>query len=237
MSEDKYTLENVLEFYKASKKQFDSDPEFKLKSQLNVTKLQSYDPYCIEIWQLLTKITMIQNNKLYKRLDISINDFGESYYNELIPPTIEEGKEKGLVKLDEGAQCFFVNGFETPLIVVKKDGGYNYDSTDLAAIRYRLLELKRNRLIYVTDIGQQEHFFKIFKAAEMVGWVDDQVKLNHVGFGLIQGSDGKKFKSRDGDTVKLEDLIDVAVKLAQDDLIKRDSSQEEGQITNLKSES
>lgn len=138
IQEEKHSLEDILEFYKASKKCFDSDPEFKKRSQLNVTQLRAYEPESIAIWELLTKITMKENDRLYERMDIKVFPFGESYYNKMLAPTVEELKQKGLVKEDEGAQCLFMQEFSTPLIVVKKDGGYNYDSTDMAAIKHRI---------------------------------------------------------------------------------------------------
>jgi arginyl-tRNA synthetase len=124
---------------------------------------------------------------------------------------LAECEAKGIVKLDKGAKCIFCPGFQIPLMVVKSDGAYNYDTTDLAAIRYRLFDLHADRIIYITDLGQQTHFRMIFEAAKMMGWHQPpKTIVEHMGFGVVRGGDGKKFKTRSGDTVKLMELLDEA---------------------------
>ena len=136
-------------------------------------------------------------------------------------------QETGLLEEDSGAQCVFLEGFANkegnplPLIVRKSDGGFNYATTDLAAIRYRIEKDNAQRIIYVTDAGQANHFAQVFQVAKRAGWVPQIVELVHVPFGLVQGEDGKKLKTRSGDTVRLRDLLDEAIVRARQDLASR----------------
>lgn len=170
-------------------------------------------------------------DQVYDRLNVKFPDgiCGESFYNDKIPDVIKELTEKKLLtKEDNGAIAFFTGAKdalttdketkkpkEIPLILQKGDGGYGYDSTDMAAIKYRIKELKCNWLIYLTDAGQKQHFSCIFEGARKANWLNDEkeneiVKLDHVKFGLVLKPDGGKFKSRDGKTEKLVDLLDNA---------------------------
>ncbi|CAL5392430.1 unnamed protein product [Camellia sinensis] len=137
---------------------------------------------------------------------------GESFYNPYIPGVLEELDKKGLIEESEGARVIFIEGKNIPLIVVKKDGGFNYASTDLAALWYRLNEEKAEWIIYVTDVGQREHFELFFVAAKRAGWLpageDMYPKTNHVGFGLVLGEDGKRFRTRSTEVVRLVDLLE-----------------------------
>ncbi len=130
------------------------------------------------------------------------------------------------------AKCIFIEKYQIPLIVVKSDGGYNYDSTDLAAIQYRLHTVKADRIIYITDSGQREHFEMVIAAAKKAGWLSTQ-RCEHMGFGVILGEDGKKFKTRAGKTVKLLDLLNEAKDNAFNQLKARekqkDVAEEEGE--------
>ena len=141
---------------------------------------------------------------IYQRLNIKIKEMGESFYNPLIPAAIKKLEDMNIVKIDKGAKVIFTPKIKTPLIVQKTDGAYSYDSTDIAAIRYRFEELKCDRLIYVTDIGQQLHFNLVFEAAKMVGWhTPPKTRTDHMGFGLVLGEGGKKIKTREGGSEKL----------------------------------
>ncbi len=139
----------------------------------------------------------------------------------MLPPIVDELKEKGLAVVDQGAVCVFLDGFvgregqPQPMLIQKSDGGYNYDTTDLAAIKYRLTEDKADWLIYVTDVRQKQHFEMIFAAARKAGWLTDDVRVDWVGYGMMLGMDGKVFKTREGGTVKLKDLLDEAESRAQ----------------------
>ena len=141
-------------------------------------------------------------------------------------------EDQGLLVEDQGAKVVFAEGFTNkegdplPLIIQKSDGGFNYATTDLAAIRYRTQQDEADRILYVVDAGQGNHFAQVFQVAEKAGWVPERVELTHVPFGVVQGEDGKKFKTRSGETVRLKDLLDEAVDRARADLEKR--IQEEG---------
>ena len=199
-------------FYKAAKKRFDDDADFKKTSQLNVVQLQSGDKECMKIWRILCDVSRKEFQKVYDRLDVQVIECGESFYNEKIPPVIDEFISAGKIRIEEGgAKCVFVDGYRVPLMLQKSDGGYGYDSTDMAALKYRLQTLNAQRIIVITDFSQGDHFAMCNKAAHAIGWVDRGQKLQHIGFGTVQGEDGKRFKTRSGDTVRLVDLLDEAV--------------------------
>ena len=220
--EKKPNLGELKEFYQKSKERFDKDEEFKKTSHENVVKLQAGDPKITEAWKYLCELSRNEFQLIYDRLNIKLKEVGESFYNPFIPSTIAFLEEKGLVKIDKGAKVIFIPKQKIPLMVQKSDGGYSYDSTDMAAVRYRLIDLKCDRVIYVTDIGQQLHFVLIFEAAKMAGWhVAPKTRLDHVGFGLVLGEDGKKIKTREGKSEKFMDLLDEAVKQAYDQLLER----------------
>jgi len=224
----KYTLSDLMSWYKASKMQFDADPEFKTRSQLEVGRLQGGDPESLRVWNAIVDISKKSYQEIYRLLDIKITDRPESFYNPLLKPIVEELKAKGITVESEGALCIFLDGFTgregeaLPLIIQKSDGAYNYATTDLAAIRHRLQEEKADRLIYVTDAGQANHFKMIFQAAEKAGWLNlKKTRVDHVPFGLVLGMDGKKFKTRSGETEKLLDLIETAISKAREIIDER----------------
>jgi arginyl-tRNA synthetase len=155
--------------------------------------------------------------KIYDALDIQLTERGESFYNPYLAAVVKDLAATGLLQTDQGAECVFLEGFTNkngdpqPLIVQKSDGGYNYATTDLAALRYRIQEDKADWIIYVTDAGQANHFAQVFQVARRAGWLPETVKITHVPFGLVQGEDGKKLKTRSGDTVRLQELLDEAI--------------------------
>ncbi|XP_665270.1 RIKEN cDNA 2610011N19 gene [Cryptosporidium hominis TU502] len=215
-------ISDLQEFYKNSKKRFDTDPQFKLRSQQNVVKLQGGDQDALIAWKKICEVSRVEFQKIYDRLGVRLEEFGESYYNDMIPGVVKMLDEKGILKLDNGAQCVYTKINEIPLMAVKSDGGYGYDSTDLAAIHHRLITLDADWVVYTTDMGQEEHFMKLFDVAETMGWHDpSNTRLFFIGFGVIQGEDGKKFKTRSGDVVKLTELIDEGVARAKKELVDR----------------
>jgi len=215
-------LSDLTAFYKEAKEKFDKDPDFKKKSQLTVVDLQQGDPDCRKAWEALCQISYNEFNKIYKRLDIKLDNFGESFYNPMLPEIIKEVEEKGLVQISEGAKCVFIEGKPVPLMLQKSDGAYNYDTTDMAAAKYRLVNLKADRVIILTDVGQRPHFDLIFEAAKLMGWHQPpKTKMEHMGFGLVTDKDGQKFKTRSGETVKLIDLLDEGKQRAADQLRAR----------------
>jgi arginyl-tRNA synthetase len=160
---------------------------------------------------------------VYKRLDITVEECGESFYNSKIPPVIQEFEDAGLISVEEGgAKCVFVPKYKVPLMLQKSDGGFGYDSTDMAALRYRLKDLGASRIVCITDFSQGDHFHMCFAAGEKIGWVDPAAhSLEHIGFGTVMGTDGKRFKTRSGDTVRLVDLLDEAVQRMEVSLHQR----------------
>ena len=211
-------LITLMKWYQASKKRFDEDEGFKKRSQLQVVKLQSTDVASLNAWRIICKISSKAFQEIYTLLDVKLEERGESFYNADLPVVIKELEEKKLLSISDGAKCLFLEGFvgregtALPMIVQKSDGGYNYDTTDLAAIRHRIRTEKAERIIYVTDAGQSLHFAMLFKAAELAGYLDPKkTRVDHVPFGVVLGPDGKKFKTRSGQTEKLLDLLLEAV--------------------------
>lgn len=164
---------------------------------------------------------------IYDLLDVTVTKRGESFYNSLLPDVAVDLEKLGLLVTDQGAKCVFLEGFSNkegepmPLIVQKSDGGYNYATTDLAAIRYRVQQDQAERILYLTDIGQSNHFAQVFQVARRAEWLPNTVKVEHVPFGLVLGDDGKKLKTRSGETVRLRELLDEAVNRARTDLETR----------------
>lgn len=215
-------LSHLVNWYKASKKKFDEDPDFKKASQLEVVALQSGEPKALEAWKIICAVSRKAYQEIYDLLDIRITERGESFYNPFLADTVKDLENKGLIQLSDGAKCLFLDGFQNregeplPLMIQKSDGGYNYDTTDMAAIRHRINEEKADRIVIVTDAGQSTHFQMIFKAAEMAGYLDPKkVRTDHVPFGLVLGTDGKKFRTRSGDTERLIDLLTAAIDHAE----------------------
>ncbi|KAG8656972.1 arginine--tRNA ligase, chloroplastic/mitochondrial isoform X2 [Manihot esculenta] len=217
-------------FYKASKQRFDADPAFKEKAQKAVVRLQGGEPKYRQAWAQICDISRKEFDKVYQRLGVHLEEKGESFYNPFIPGVLEGLSNQGLVEESEGARVIFIEGINIPLIVVKSDGGYNYASTDLTALWYRLNEEKADWIIYVTDVGQQQHFDMVFKAAKRAGWLPANgsmfPKASHVGFGLVLGDDGKRFRTRASDVVRLVDLLDEAKTRSKAALVERGKAEE-----------
>lgn len=221
-------LTHLVNWYKASKKRFDEDSHFKKASQLEVVALQRGDPDALKAWNIVCEISRKAHQEIYDLLDVSIIERGESFYNPLLADLVSDLEKKKLITISDGAKCIFLEGFQNrdgtplPLMVQKSDGGYNYDTTDLAALRHRIDEERGVRLIYVVDAGQSTHFQMIFKAAEKAGYLDPKkVEVTHVPFGLVLGPDGKKFRTRSGETEKLIDLLYSAIAHANKLLLER----------------
>jgi len=225
-------LGDLVSFYRQAKKRFDTDEAFQEAARQEVVKLQAGAEDTKRAWQLLCEQSRREFQVIYDLLDVHITERGESFHNPLLPDVVKDLEQSGLLVEDQGAKCVFLEGFTNkkgeplPLIVQKSDGGYNYATTDLAALRYRIEQDGANRIIYVTDAGQANHFAQVFQVAQRAGWLPEQVEIVHIPFGLVQGEDGKKLKTRSGETVRLRDLLNEAIARARADLETR--IQEEG---------
>jgi arginyl-tRNA synthetase len=208
--------EPVDELYRAARKQFDADPEFAGRSRRRVVALQSGDPATLARWRDIVAESERAFQRLYDRLGVLLtpaDSAGESRYNAQLSTVVDELTAAGIAVESDGALCVFVG--DVPLMLRKSDGGYGYDTTDLATIRYRIRELAADRILYVVDARQALHFRMVFEAARRAGWLTDDVDVEHVAFGSVLGPDGKPFKTRAGDTVRLSDLLDAAVARAR----------------------
>lgn len=211
-------------FYKESKKRFDSDEDFKKRAYQCVVKLQSKEPDFINAWNLICDVSRKEFQKIYDRLQIkNLKERGESFYQDMMINVVKELTEKSLLTVEDGRTLMFLPGAQAPLTVVKSDGGFTYDTSDLATIKQRIFDEKGDILIYVTDSGQGSHFDAIYSAARLAGWYDPkQTRVKHVGFGVVLGEDRKKFKTRSGDTVRLVDLLDEGLKRSREKLIQKE---------------
>ena len=224
---DALDIGDLVSFYKKAKLRFDEDPQFQENARHNVVKLQSGDPETRQAWKLLCDQSRREFQKIYDRLDVNLSERGESFYNDQLPQVVQDLEECGLLVEDQGAKCVFLEGYQNkdgnpqPLIIQKSNGGYNYATTDLAALRYRICEDGAKRIIYVVDAGQGTHFAQVFQVAQRAGWLREDVEAVHVPFGLVQGEDGKKLKTRAGETVRLKDLLNEAVNRSRVDLQQR----------------
>lgn len=212
-------LADLETFYRAAKKRFDESPAFADRARELVVELQAGDAECLRLWTHFNDISLSHCQKVYDRLGVKLSMAdvkGESTYNDDLPGIIATLREKRLLTEDDGAQCVFLDdihnaeGNPLPLIVQKAGGGYLYATTDLAAIRYRAQTLSADRVLYFVDQRQALHFQMVFTVARQAGFAAANVVLEHMGFGTMNGADGRPFKTRDGGTVKLTDLLDEA---------------------------
>ncbi|MEE1667108.1 arginine--tRNA ligase [Streptomyces sp. WAC07094] len=216
-------MSNLDRLYKAARRLFDSDEEFKTRARRRVVDLQTGDARTLAMWQKFVDESKIYFFSVFDKLDMDIRDpdiVGESGYNDMLEETCRLLEESGVAVRSEGALCVFFDdvkgpdGKPVPLIVRKSDGGYGYAATDLSAIRDRVFNLKANSIIYVVDARQSLHFKMVFETARRAGWLNDDVKAYQLAFGTVLGKDGKPFKTREGETVRLVDLLDEAIERA-----------------------
>ncbi len=227
-------------FYQAARAKFDGDPNFADRSRKRVVQLQAGEPDAMRLWQMLVDDSMEYLRKIYERLDVTLTDADmapESFYNSMLSDVSDELESKGIAVMSDGALCAFPPGFTgrdgkpVPLMLRKSDGGYGYDSTDAAAIRYRLTELGATRIIYVVGSEQHQHLEMIFELARQAGWLVPPATAEHAVIGLMTGPGGKRLRTRSGEQVKLADLIDEAVDRAATVIADRyDDPAQRGQI-------
>ena len=212
-------------FYQAARVKFDSDPVFADRARERVVKLQSgHDPATMQLWQDLVDMSKAYLRDTYARLRVTLTDDdikGESFYNDMLPDVADDLAAKGLARISDGALCAFPEGFTSrdgtamPVIIRKSDGGFNYSTTDLATVRYRVDKINVDRAIYVVGSDQALHFRMIFAVAREAGWLPPGKDFAHAQIGMVQGSDGHRLRTRAGDNVKLSDLLTEGVERAR----------------------
>lgn len=216
-------LQDLEAFYREAKKHYDEDEIFAEKARNYVVKLQGGDEYCRAMWKRLVDITMQQNQHNYDRLNVTLTEkdvMGESLYNPMLPSIVEDLKKQGLAVENDGALVVYLDEFKNKdgdpmgVIVQKKDGGFLYTTTDIAAAKYRYETLKANRALVFSDTRQSQHMQQAWLITRKAGYVPDSFSLEHKNFGMMLGKDGKPFKTRTGGTVKLADLLDEAIERA-----------------------
>jgi len=220
------SLKDLEQFYKDAKARFDADVAFADKAREYVVKIQSGDAHCLTLWKKFIDISLGHCEEVYEKLDVKLtrDDVrAESFYNESLAKVLTDLDKAGMLTESDGAQCVFLEGDEIPVIVQKGDGGYLYATTDLAALYYRANVLGAKRISYVVDARQGGHFKQVFRVAKEAGFVPEDVRLEHIAFGTMMDKSGKPFKTRDGGTVKLIDLLDEAVVRAKEAITAKDA--------------
>jgi arginyl-tRNA synthetase len=227
-------------FYQAARAKFDADAGFADRSRQRVVDLQAGEEQAVRLWQLLVADSMEYLRRIYDRLDITLTDADmdpESFYNPMLADVCAELEAKGVAVISDGALCAFPPGFTgrggkpVPVMLRKSDGGYGYASTDVAAIRYRLLDLGVSRIVYVVGSEQHQHLEMVFAVARQAGWLTEAASAEHAVIGLMTRPGGQRLQTRAGDQIKLIDLIDEAVQRAEEVIKDRyDDPDQRGQI-------
>ncbi len=217
------TLSRLEELYRQVTQECSADPTKAEECRKVLVALQAGDAQLVKDWETITRISMSEVYRIYRLLNVTLterDERGESFYRDRLAQTVQLIKDSGKLQESQGAQCVFLQQFKTkdgsplPIIVQKSDGGYNYETFDLAAVRYRIAELHADRIIYVTDARQALHFSQFFAVADTCGWTmknGRRIPLEHVTFGSVMGEDNKPLKTRSGENVKLSDLLNEAV--------------------------
>lgn len=233
-------LSDLEAFYRAAKAHYDSDSAFAEKARNYVVKLQSGDEYCRRMWKKLVDVTMRHNQENYDRLNVTLTEkdvMGESLYNPMLPEIVADLRARGLAVEDDGASVVYLDEFKNKegepmgVIVQKKDGGFLYTTTDIAAAKYRYRTLKADRVLVFSDSRQAQHMQQAWLITRKAGYVPDSFSLEHPFFGMMLGKDGKPFKTRTGGTVKLKDLLDEALERAGRLIAERSTALTEAEKT------
>ncbi|MEU8206277.1 arginine--tRNA ligase [Streptosporangium sp. NPDC049046] len=227
-------------YYQAARLKFDTDPEFNARARARVITLQAEEPETMRLWRIFMNATLRYFNKVYVQLGVTLTDddiAGESMYKHVLAQVCDELQERGVAVLSDGALCVFPPGYTgregqpLPLMIRKSDGGYGYGTTDMATIRYRVQDLKADRILYVIGATQSLHMSLVFDSARMAGWLPDHVRAEHIQIGSVLGSDGKMFKTRSGKSIKLMELLDEAETRAAE--VLRDSDYTDAERTRI----
>jgi arginyl-tRNA synthetase len=211
-------------FYQDARAKFDTGEEFAQRSRQRVVKLQGGDEATLRLWRGLVELSKDYLHRMYAELGVTLTDAdirGESFYHPMLGDVCDELAATGVAVVSNGALCAFPPGFAgregepLPVIVRKRDGGYNYSTSDLATVRYRVRDLHADRAIYVVGSAQALHFRMVFAVAREAGWIPPGVEFEHAQIGNVLGTDGKLLRTRSGETVKLSELLDESVERAR----------------------
>jgi arginyl-tRNA synthetase len=239
---DSPELADLEDFYRAAKQRFDESPEFAERARKLVVELQAGDAECLRLWKQFNELSLSHAQQVYDRLNVRLTPEdvkGESAYNAELADIVSSLNAKGLLSESNGAQCVFLDEFKNaegnplPVIVQKAGGGYLYATTDLASMRYRSQQLKADRALYFVDQRQALHFQMTFEVARRADFVRSDMQLEHMGFGTMNGADGRPFKTRDGGTVKLVDLLDEAEQRAYSLVKGKNPDLDEGELRQI----
>jgi arginyl-tRNA synthetase len=229
-------LADLESFYRAAKERFDADPEFADTARGSVVKLQGGDADHLVVWQQFIDESLKHCQALYDKLNVTLSrkDLkAESFYNKDLEGVVKKLEEASLLSISNGARCVFLpeftgkDGEPLPVIIQKTDGGYLYATTDLAAVQFRSFDLKAKRSLYVVDARQSLHFQQVFAVGRKAGFASENISLEHIAYGTMMGSDGRPFKTRSGDTIKLVDLLDEAIRRAHELVSKKNPGLDE----------
>ena len=235
-------LSDLESFYRAAKQRFDESEEFANRARQLVVALQGGDAHCLEQWRAFNSVSLRHCLDVYQRLGVSLSAAdvrGESAYNDQLSLIVDALRDSNMLVENDGAQCVFLDQFKNkegealPVIVQKADGGYLYATSDLAALRYRQQTLNAERMLYFVDQRQALHFQQVFAVAKQAGFVKTDTDLAHMGFGTMNGADGRPFKTRDGGTVKLVDLLDEAEQRALALVKSKNPTLDDSELTNI----
>ena len=229
-------LKDLEVFYAQARKRFDADLDFADRARRTVVALQRGDEHVRAYWRRFIGISLSHCRSVYETLGVTLGDAdldAESRYNDDLPKLIADLERADLVTESDGAKCVFLDEFETPMIVQKRDGGYLYATTDLAAVRYRSVHYRADRILYFVDARQTLHFRQLFAVARKAGFARQACKLEHHPFGTIMGGDNRPFKTRSGDVVKLADLLDEAVRRARILVTEKNRDLDEAEVDRI----
>jgi arginyl-tRNA synthetase len=222
---DDRDMDRLGERYRAANAAFESDPAFAERSRQRVVALQTGDADTVAVWRDLVAASTRYFTDVYERLGVRLrpeDTVGESFYQPYLAGLVHDLLAAGLARESEGAVAAFPpghvgrDGLPVPLIVRKRDGGFGYAATDLAALRHRVTALAADRVLYVVGAPQVQHLRMVFDTAAAAGWLPDHVTVEHIPFGSVLGTDGRPLKTRSGRTPRLVDLVDEAVARARD---------------------
>jgi arginyl-tRNA synthetase len=214
-------LPNAELLYKRANEHLEADAAFADRARARVVALQAGDEETLSIWRRLIEISIAGFDQTYARMNVLLGDgdyAGESSYNDLLAGVCDDLEARGIAVHDQGALVVFVPGFDAPAILRNSAGGYGYDVTDVAALKHRVEDFGAQRLIYTTDARQSNHFKLFFEVCKIAGYLPPEVQVQHIGFGMVLGRDGKPFKTREGGSVHLNDLLDTAEECASPEI-------------------